>query len=625
MIPVTLDVVDGRIFFKFPYNKRLIEEIKNTMEGRKWHGFDPTPRKIWSVPVTQRNLFQIRFLQGKNPYAKYDQPAAYDIVDQFNHRTIYSHQRDMIAHGYVTRQFLWAAEMGTGKTLAAIILMELSGLTDWLWVGPKSALRAVQAEMRKWDCKITPRFLTYEGLKRYIAEWPAEQVAPEGVIFDECVKIKTPTAQRSKAAKHLADSMREDHKDPIIGLLSGAPAPKSPIDWWHQCEVACPGFIREKDIHTFRERLGIFKKEESDTGTYLKLQTWLDDEKRCCTCGMFESEHLDADHAFKPSVNEVAKLYDRMRGLVLVKMKRDCLDLPEKVYEVIKVEPTQEILNIAKIITAQSRRAIEALTLLRELSDGFQYKQTVVGQEVCPLCSGSKQCEEYYDAENPDFAGDPAAVERGVRFLYDEDYNVIGEEPITYDKRIVPCTHCNSSGHVDKFERTVLELPCPKDDILLEQLDLHADIGRLNVYAGFTASVDKITKIAKQQKWGVIRADGRGWIGVASDGALLPRDRLLDIYAGGDDRLIFVGQAGAAGMGLTLTASPTTLFYSNTFNGDDRIQAEDRGHRIGMDVECGGRIVDIVHLDTDQLILDNLQKKKDLQKLSMTGISEALK
>jgi hypothetical protein len=639
MIPVRIVREGNRLFFHFGYNKKLIEEIKVSFEGRKYHGFDTTnPRKLWSVPITQRNLFRLAYLQGKNPYARYDIPSdsgnteAVALFDKLNHRPLYTHQRDMVIHGLTVRQFIWAAEMGTGKTLAAIVLMELSGLTDWYWVGPKSALRAVQADMRKWDCQITPRFLTYESLKRVIETWPSDQLAPEGVIFDESIRLKTPTAQRSVAGKHLADSMRDDHPSPIIGELSGAPATKSPLDWWHQCEIACPGFLREGTIHEFKKRVGIFTSEESDTGAYQKLVTWKDADGLCIICGKTKEQHqvdealgLPSDHKYSAGINEVAKLKTRMSGLVLVKLKKDCLDLPDKIYEVIRVTPTAEILNAAKIIVKTSKRAIEALTKCRELSDGFQYRETQCGVELCPLCNGRGIYTVYYDPKEPDFPADPAALERGVRFIYDDDYNVISEEPITYEKREDTCPNCNGEKEVPKYERSVIEVPCPKDDVLLEQLDLHSDIGRLNVYAGFTASVDKIIRIVKQQKWGFIRADGRGWQGFTADGKLLPNDRLLEAY---DDvnnnttgRLAFVGQPGAAGMGLTLTASPTTLFYSNDFNGDSRIQTEDRGHRIGMDRERGGRIVDIVHLPSDQYILDNLQKKKDLLHLSMTGLA----
>jgi len=179
-IPVTIEIAGDRLYFHFRYNYDLIEEIKTSFEGRKYHGFDDVnPRKIWSVPITQRNIFQLQYMQGNNPFARYEQDPDYETVDQLNDRKIYAHQREMVAHGLIARQFIWAAEMGTGKTLAAIILMELSGLKEWVWVGPKSALRAVQMEMRKWDCKIQPIFLTYEGLKKFIANWPTISVNPQ--------------------------------------------------------------------------------------------------------------------------------------------------------------------------------------------------------------------------------------------------------------------------------------------------------------------------------------------------------------------------------------------------------------------------------------------------------------
>ncbi|MFA5314240.1 MAG: hypothetical protein WC375_13140, partial [Methanomassiliicoccales archaeon] len=242
MIPVELEYVDNRIFFHFGYNKSLMDEIKTAFEQRKYHGFDEVnPRKVWSAPITQRNKFQLEYLRGTKPYAPFDLPLDDAIKDvkaycQKYERPCYGHQFELIAHGLVRHFFLWAAEMGTGKTLAAIVLMEMSGYDDWIWVGPKSALRAVQAEMRKWKAQIVPTFYTYEGLKKVIKEWTPGKPAPHGLIGDESSKVKTPTAQRSIAFKHIADSIREEYgRDAFVGLLSGSPAPKSPVDYWMQC------------------------------------------------------------------------------------------------------------------------------------------------------------------------------------------------------------------------------------------------------------------------------------------------------------------------------------------------------------------------------------------------------
>jgi len=637
-VPVDLEYSGSRIFLHFNYSKGLIDEIKTAFEGRKWHGYDEPPRKIWSVPITPRNLFQLEYLKGNNPYVRWeiDLTESEEKVCEYCskwERPLYNHQIESVAHGLITHYFIWAEEMGLGKTLAAIVLMEMSGLHDWMWVGPKSALRAVILDMRKWRAQIVPKFYTYEGLKKVVKEWKAGEPAPDGIIFDEASKLKTPTAQRTVAAKHIADSIRKDHETGFVGLMSGTPAPKSPADWWSLCEIAAPGFLRERDIFTFRNRLGVIEQREqiAGGGMYPHLVAWRDSEDRCGICGQ-EKNHVnhaynfdkpEVVHTFVPGINEVAKLHRRMQGLVLVKFKKDCLDLPEKIYEIVRVEPSPDTLRAASLIVKTSRRAIEALTRLRELSDGFQYQEIQEGEEICPLCKGTRRCTEWYDTEFPNLPADPDLIQQGIRFEYNDDYEKIGEHPCTYSSRDVECTNCGGAGVVPKYLRSVIEVPCPKDEVVKEQLDLHDDVGRLNIYAGFTGSVDRVCSIVRNFGWGFIRADGRGWLGITNKGEALPNDKLLDIYAEGVndyDRLAFIGQPGAAGMGLTLTASPTTLFFSNDFNGESRIQAEDRGHRIGMDKERGGRIVDIIHLPTDEFVLANLQKKKDLQTMSMTGV-----
>ena len=88
-----------------------------------------------------------------------------------------------------------------------------------------------------------------------------------------------------------------------------------------------------------------------------------------------------------------------------------------------------------------------------------------------------------------------------------------------------------------------------------------------------------------------------------------------------DKKLAFVGNAISGGMAITLTASDTIIFYSNSFDGQARMQAEDRIHRIGMK---GANIIDLIHLPTDQLILDNLKLKKDLQAVTMGDLASCL-
>jgi len=586
---------EGRIFVQFKYNKPLIAEIK-AMEGARYHGFDEVkPRKIWSIADSHRNAFQLAFLQGLDPYSRFD----VEIISQDYQRPLYEHQKEFADFILACHQRIISGEMGTGKTLAAIEVMERSGFSgnEWYYIAPKSGLKAVQREFRIWKSMVYPKMMTYEALTKLMKEWPEDAKAPRGVFFDESARAKNPTAQRSQAAKILADGIRDDWGDDgFIILMSGAPAPKSPADWWHQCEIACPGFLREGSLMKFKKRLAIIVDRESERagGVYPHLESWLDDEKKCAICGQYKEigAHIPITlgeyHTFKSSTNEVSYLYERIKGLVLVKFKKDCLDLPDKRYRIIELEPSQKIINVARSILSTASTTISGITLLRELSDGFQYRNEEIGVEECPVCRGSKKIEDSLN-----------------------------------EGELVDCDGCGGKGTRKKFKRIAEQIECPKEEAIRDLLDELLDVGRIIVYAGFTGSVDRCVQICQACDWQTIRVDGRGWQmseGLDGDPLDVFQDKLNEF-----PRVAFIGQPGAAGMGLTLTASPVLVYYSNDFNFESRVQSENRAHRPGMDLNRGCTIIDLIHLPTDQLVLDNLQKKKKLQAMTLGELGEVLK
>ena len=70
--------------------------------------------------------------------------------------------------------------------------------------------------------------------------------------------------------------------------MSGTPSPKTPLDWWRQCEIAWPGFLKEGSHKAMEARLAILRKETFEAGTFNKRVGWLDDERKCKHCGQFE-------------------------------------------------------------------------------------------------------------------------------------------------------------------------------------------------------------------------------------------------------------------------------------------------------------------------------------------------
>jgi SNF2-related domain len=623
---------DDLVKVTFGYNRDLVETVKE-LEGARWN----PEGKFWTIKRSQRNIFVLSFLQGHNPYEPYEK----ELFPYESKRPIYSHQLYDIRCGITRKHMIFAVDMGAGKTLIAIEVMEYSGFKgdQWIWVGPKSALRAVEIELLKWESKVWPMLITYDSLKKLIANWPKDKPAPRGIILDELQKIKTPTSQRSQAAKYICDNMRKEYdRDSYILGLSGTPAPKSPADWFWLCEVICPGYIKESNIFKFKNRLGLIQQKESVAGgTYPELISWYDDEKKCKYCGKYADDMCHSPmhtmepnyHSFTPSKNEVKILYERMKGLVVVQFKRDVLkELPDKIYRVIQCTPTSEVLRAAKLIVAKSSRVITANILLRELSDGFMYENQEIGHRICEQCLGKQVIQH------------PVFISYTCEYCWHTSENEVwncekcekelSPKSIAQQYQDITCPSCSGTGETIIYQREAIEVPCPKDDVFIDILEECEDGGRCLTYAGFTASVNRCVRTALKQKWNVIRVDGRGFQyfdpnvinppNISDVGMLqLFQDKKRDV-----ERCVFIGQADSAGIGITLTETPVAFYYSNTFKAESRIQSEDRPHRPGMDLNKGLTIVDCYHLPTDKLVHDNLKKKKDLQSLSMGDMQKAI-
>lgn len=284
-VPAKIQVVGGRIeFVKSPF--ALKDEIK-AMKGAKWHGFEEKPRKIWSVTDCFRNHFQLQCMMGKNPYEWFDQPVKHRKYK----RPLREHQKDLADFGLTYHYQIWAAEMGVGKTLAAIEVMEKSGKKDWWWVGPKKSLDAsIKREFLKWnlDPLINVELMSYEMMTKRMKHWADGLAPPDGVIFDESSRLKSDHSQRCQAAQALSDGIRDEHGyGGYVILMSGTPSPKSPVDWWSQAEVAWPGFLREGSPAAFEQRLAHMVLQDFASGSFMKRIGWKDDEYKCAVCGAY--------------------------------------------------------------------------------------------------------------------------------------------------------------------------------------------------------------------------------------------------------------------------------------------------------------------------------------------------
>jgi hypothetical protein len=182
--------------------------------------------------------------------------------------------------------------------------------------------------------------------------------------------------------------------------------------------------------------------------------------------------------------------------------------------------------------------------------------------------------------------------------------------------------------------RTAERFKTPKDDQLLIDLEAHEECGRLIVWAGFQESVTHIEQLCRQQGWATLRIDGvKSYVAQSATQEICDSDDFLDAMDLSHPRfpalrrefprIVTVANPGSGGMALTLTGSPTAIYFSNSFNGTDRFQSEDRGHRDGMDLNKGFTIKDYILLASDLKVLQNLRVKKKMQDMTMGELQQA--
>ena len=127
---------------------------------------------------------------------------------------------------------------------------------------------------------------------------------------------------------------------------------------------------------------------------------------------------------------------------------------------------------------------------------------------------------------------------------------------------------------------------------------------KLVVFARFIPEIDAIAKMlrTKKIKYSMIRGDVKD------------RASEVDKFQNDNETKVFIGQLQTTGMGLTLTAADTAVFYSLSYNFADYEQAKARIHRIGQKNTCT-----YIHLvaknSIDEKVLDALSKKKNIADL----------
>jgi len=229
--------------------------------------------------------------------------------------------------------------------------------------------------------------------------------------------------------------------------------------------------------------------------------------------------------------------------------KADCLDLPDKSYQTIYVELTPEL-----------RKAYHEM------------KNCMVVE--LKAASGDAKAEHVIAQNILTRMGKLSQITQGFIIHEDDD----------------------QTRHITQLCKTD---PNPKLAALEDLID--ADHNPVIVVCKYTQDIANVKEMCSKNNWVCGNIDGS----VPMD----YRQEVVDLFQAGKIRVL-VGQVQTMGVGYNLTAASRMVFYSNSYSLIDRLQCEDRIHRIGQKNNC--HYIDIVASQTiDTAVINALRDKKD--------------
>jgi SNF2 family DNA or RNA helicase len=389
MITITLTPEKNKLLVYTPYDNKILDRIK-TIQGRVWN----KTFKAWAFPFTSemvadleaifRPIHQLRvmpevaqYLETQSTRQKSNvefkaQPAnAIALPEDFKFITKpLDHQKVAVSLCLKNRSFGLFMEMGTGKTKVMLDLMgyyaETLEVNPCLVVCPVSVMDNWAAEVVKHQPTLKCMVLggTREervsllqvGMRQgfhlfivnYESAWRLEDELLKYkwgmVVLDESTKIKHRSSQQAKGIMRIAKSVRRRY------IMSGTPMPNSPLELFNQ--------IKFLDETVFGSNFYVFRDRYAVMGGYQGYQVigW----------------------------KNLEELATKLGGVSYRVLKKDCLDLPDKVYKEYRLPMSDAFRKIyeefaEEMVTEISGQTIMAtvvlakLTKLRQLTSGFVY------------------------------------------------------------------------------------------------------------------------------------------------------------------------------------------------------------------------------------------------------------
>jgi len=382
-------------------------------------------------------------------------------------------------------------------------------------------------------------------------------------IVDESTRIKTPTAKRTKTITKL-------NKYGQRCILSGTPVAKSPFDLYAPFNFLSKDFF-QVNYFIFKHRFGVMMKGTNEyTGRpFTKL---IDEKKFSIVKGRIEN--LKADRRMTTMNMEYELTSADLEILSAV------TSISEK--NIKFIDKHDEYTRFKRL--DELRDAIDPYTFSVKKGDLHQFDHESFDHlgvpalpkfpdkvYVCEYVQMSKEQKKIYgDLKKhllAEYSGHELSVQQKVSlsirlrqvtggyFPYEEE----SEKMLNYKK--VP------------FMKKQSEM-IGKKNVKMERIhELLEEMGdeSIIIWASFVAEIEAIYEELKKSYSCEL------YYGATSK---KERARIKDDFMAKKFQ-IFIGNPSVAGFGLNLQVSTIQLWYSNSYRTEDRLQAEDRSHRIG--------------------------------------------
>lgn len=484
----------------------------------------------------------------------------------------------IIAPNGVHRQ--WGKDYVSPKDMGEIVAHGFAPSTRFVWQSNKKNVAKLMNWMQGEPDKLHYLCVNVEAFSGHTYVSTFRQFlmyAKTYIIVDEATSIKNPDANRTDniihglSECHFIGKRLRDYEPYSLGraILTGTPEAKGPYGLWSMLEFVHKDFWG-MNYYAFKARYGIERqvyfpgmlrpvRKSLAPEDFRAIRMKHEDEKMSASEIAIELGMSEGDVQYiidNPAINTPYKNLNELRAklatIAFTVRKQDCLDLPEKVYEIVEVPMNEEQLRLYKEIkkTAYALYEDHALDAANQVSIRLRLRQ---------------------------IAG--------------------GFFPAKYDL---------SEGVEQELEHTTgmpIGTP-PKAVALAERLENHPESLPAIVACAFTAEVYWLADYLKKKDYKVGVITGK----VSKN----DRAKIEDAFKAGELDVL-VAQTSTIAKGYNFQISSTIYIYSNTYATEDRMQLEDRIHRYGQTRTC--TYVDLIAQDApvDRHVLDVIQGDTQFQ------------